>query len=84
VRGWPANPFCECGRCDATGEAGPAVLLPADAWAAAGEADLNRMAVAPGHEAAYRDEGYAIEEHDGWLAVVVVTPSGGDDNVPAA
>lgn len=60
---FPAQPYCECGHCHLQ-------PLPAEAWAVAGDGDLARLAVLPGHEKPYRATGgFAIEEFDGWLAV---------------
>lgn len=63
-------PHCECGHCDSTGrKGGLEILLPVEAWEVAGDGDLTRLAVAPGHDVHYRDGKHWIEDRGSWLAV---------------
>lgn len=64
------GPYCECGECDSIGrETGVEIKLPVDAWKVAGEGDLDRIAVAPGHHMRFVRQGVPVEDHGGWVAV---------------
>lgn len=45
------------------------MLLPPAAWEIAGEGDPDRLAVAPGHEKPYQEQGIPVDPRDGWVAV---------------
>lgn len=70
------SPYCECGYCDATGrKGGDEILLPQAAWVVAGGGDIDRIAVAPGHEQPYVDLGtFVVEDFGTWLAIAEATP----------